>query len=136
MRQCRHDGHLRRVEPLVGHRHRHQDRGLGQQPEGGQGLVRIAFGRGCEADVWPGLLGRHPAPKRIEVDPRRGLVGRHDQELAQAPHSGTRRKPPLSTPFGAKFARGLEGLAQQFDGEAGAQGRKQGRPRRLGRVRA
>ena len=51
MGQGCHDGHLGRVETLVGHRHRDEDGGLGQQPESGQGLVRVAFGGGGEADI-------------------------------------------------------------------------------------
>ena len=42
--QRRHHGHLGRVQPLVGHRHRHQDGRLGQQAEGGERFVGVALG--------------------------------------------------------------------------------------------
>ncbi len=101
--QGRHHGHLGRVEPLVGHRHRHQDRGLGQQPEGGERFMGVALGRGGEADVAPGLLGRHPASQHVEVGPRRGLIGRDDQQLAEPARCGAGWEPALGPSLGAQL---------------------------------
>lgn len=96
----------------------------------------VALGRGGEADVATGLLGRHPAPERVEVGPCRGLVGPHHKQLAEPARRDTNRQASLDSAPRPQLARRLEGAAQQFGGKAGAQGREQGRSRRLGLVGA
>ena len=80
-----HHRHLRRIEPLVGHGHRDQDRRLRRQPEGGQGLGGIPLIRGRQPHLPLGLPGRHPAPQHLAVASGAALVGSHHEQLAQTP---------------------------------------------------
>ncbi|GAV33985.1 hypothetical protein ROTAS13_01645 [Roseomonas sp. TAS13] len=135
MRQRRHDRDLGRVQPLIGHGHRHQDRGLRPQAEGRQGLVRVALVGGGEAQVLR-LPRRHPAPQHVEIEPRAALVRRHHQQLAEAARALPRHQPPATAPLRAQVARRVEGMAQQGFREAGAQRGEQRGPRRLVGVEA
>ncbi len=64
--QCRHHGHLRRVQTLVGHRDRDQHTGLGGQPKARQRLVCEPFVRGRQLHR-AGLRGRNPVSEEIGV---------------------------------------------------------------------
>ena len=84
---------------FIGHRHRDQDRGLGREAEGGQGLVRVPLARGGEPHLAFSLSRRHPAPEPVEVEPGGLLVGGDHEQLAQTARALARRQAPLGPAF-------------------------------------
>src|SRR3954447_12714386 len=81
---------LRGIQPFVRHRHRDQDRGLGREAEGGQGLVCVPLPRGGEAHLAFSLSRGHPAAEPIEIVPRGLLVGSNHEQLAETARTLTR----------------------------------------------
>ena len=128
-------GDRRRVQPLIGHGDGDQHRRLGPQAEGCHHLLRVAAVGDGEPRHAPGLLPRHPALKRLQIRPRRLLVGRDDQQLAQPRTVAPRRQLQLRPPFRPVLPAGAVGLAQHRLGEAGAQRGEQGVARVLPRLR-
>ena len=132
--QRRHHGHLGYVQPLIGHRDRHQDRGLRLQSEGGDGLVGARRVRRRQLRHLPGLVAGKPALDRFEIPLRVLLVGRDHQQLAQARGGFARGKAALLSPAGAQVADTDKRFAQQRLGEAGAERREQRRAGGLVRI--
>jgi hypothetical protein len=107
-----HHGHLRGVQPLVGHRHRDQDRGLGREAKGAQGLVRVALVRGGEAHLAFSLSRGYPALQPLEVKTRGLLVGGDHKQFAETARALARRQVPLGPAPCAEFAGSLERLLE------------------------
>ncbi len=125
LRQRGDDGDLRRIQALIRHRDRDQDRGLGPQAETGQRFAGVALVAGGQAHVVL-LRARHPGTDGVLITPGRHLVRRHDQQLAEPPALAALC--PAARP---QAAGRVERLAQQFVGKPGPQRREQRRPRRL-----